>query len=79
MTLRKPLKHQNALRVTPEGHAELPSRMSNLGNSFMRRFEHFRDLTDIDQALVLHQNAIQLTPDGHANLPSLLNNLANSL
>ena len=70
--------HQRAIQLTPDGHADVPSRLNNLGNSFLCRFERTGDLTDIADAISAHQKAVQLTPDGHADMPILLNNLGNS-
>ncbi|PPR05959.1 hypothetical protein CVT26_005708, partial [Gymnopilus dilepis] len=57
---------QRALELTPEGHANLPSRLNNLGSSFAR------------QSIHLQQRALELTPEVHADLPSRLQNLGNS-
>jgi len=57
----------------------MPSRLNNLGNSFLSRFEHAGKLEDLESAISTLQKAIQLTPDAHAHMASLLNNLANSL
>ena len=72
--------HLNAClnRLTPPGHANLPSRLNNLRNSFQSRFERIGDPADIESAISNQQCAVEPTPLGHADLPSRLNNLGNS-
>jgi hypothetical protein len=53
--------------------------LNNLDSSFLRRFEHSRDLVDIDRAVSAHKQAVHLTPDGHAEEPCHLNSLGSSL
>ncbi|KIM74180.1 hypothetical protein PILCRDRAFT_80299 [Piloderma croceum F 1598] len=53
--------------------------LSNLGNSFLCRFERSGDLIDVDKAISAHEQAVHLTLDGHANKPNCLNNLGSSL
>ncbi|KAH6867440.1 CHAT domain-containing protein [Coprinopsis sp. MPI-PUGE-AT-0042] len=67
-----------AVQLTPEGHANLPGRLTNLGISFRRRFECTGDPSDIAEAISTQRRAVQLTPKGHANLPACLTNLGNS-
>jgi len=70
--------HQRAVHLTPDGHVDMPDRLSNLGISFLLRFRRTGDLADMADSISSHQRAIQLSPDGHANLPTWLNNLGNS-
>ena len=67
--------HQRAVQLTPDGHADLSSRLNNLGMSFSHRFERTGDEDDISEAIRSQQHAVQLTPDGHANLASWFNSL----
>ncbi|KAH6881194.1 CHAT domain-containing protein [Coprinopsis sp. MPI-PUGE-AT-0042] len=69
---------RRAVQLTPKGHADLPARLNNLGNSFQHRFEHTGDLSDIAEAISAQQRAVQLTPKGHADLAGRLNNLGTS-
>jgi len=69
---------QQAIQLTPNGHAHMPGWLSNLGNSFCCRFEHTGDVSDVSEAISVQQRAVQLTPNGHADMPALLNNLGNS-
>jgi len=71
--------HQRAVQLTPDGHADMPGRLSNLGGSLLCRFEHTGNLTDISNAISVLQRAVHLTPDGHADMPSWLSNLGSSL
>jgi len=57
----------------------MPSRLSSLGGSILRRFECTGDLADVANAISARQRAVQLTPDGHADMPSWLSNLGGSL
>jgi tetratricopeptide (TPR) repeat protein len=70
---------EDAVQFTPDGHADKPARLNNLGNSLLTRFERLGEMEDIEKAISSHENAMQLTPDGHADKPCLLNNLGNSL
>ncbi|KAG9123070.1 hypothetical protein FRC07_000269, partial [Ceratobasidium sp. 392] len=56
----------------------MPNHLSNLGNSWLRRFEQLGDLADIDKAIECHTQSVQLSPDGHPDMPSHLSNLGNS-
>ena len=71
--------HQRAVQLTPDGHADMPSLLNNLGGSLLCRFERTGDLADVTNAISAHQKAVQLTPDGHANMPIRLSNLVGSL
>ncbi|THU75490.1 hypothetical protein K435DRAFT_579188, partial [Dendrothele bispora CBS 962.96] len=62
------------LDLTPDGHADKPRCLSNLGNAF----ERLGELGDIKNALSVKRQAVDLTPDGHADKPGLLNNLGNA-
>ena len=66
------------MNLTPDGHADKPGRLNNLGCSFARRFERSGDLADSDRAISAHERATNLTPDGHADKPTYLSNLGNS-
>src|ERR1700722_11949850 len=70
--------HEVAVRLTPDGHADKPSRLMPLGNSFLCRFEHLGQLDDVEKAISAHEDAVRLTPNGHADKPSRLVNLGNS-
>lgn len=70
---------QLAIQLTPDDHADLPVRLSNLGTAFLRRFERTGDLDDISQAIKHQQRAIYLIPEGHSHLAGQLNNLGNEL
>ncbi|KAH6881216.1 CHAT domain-containing protein [Coprinopsis sp. MPI-PUGE-AT-0042] len=66
---------RRAEQLTPDGHADLPGCLNNLGNSILCRFERTGDLSDIAEAISAQRRAVQLTPEGHADLPGCLNNL----
>ncbi|KAH6881201.1 CHAT domain-containing protein [Coprinopsis sp. MPI-PUGE-AT-0042] len=68
----------SAVQLTPESHADLPGRLTNLGISFRRRFEHTGDVSDMAEAISVQHKAVQLTSEGHADLPACLNNLGTS-
>ncbi|KAF6765337.1 CHAT domain-containing protein [Ephemerocybe angulata] len=61
--------------MTPQGHANLPSRLTNLGGMLCTRFQRSGELSDLTDAITLHQKGVKLTPRGHADLPAMLNNL----
>lgn len=54
--------HQKAVKLTPQGHAELPVALTNLGNSFHCRFERTGELSDIAEAISLQRKAVDITP-----------------
>ncbi|KAJ7921718.1 CHAT domain-containing protein [Mycena leptocephala] len=68
-----------AVALTADGHPDKPSRLNNLGNSLLRRFERLGDLDDLNQSVFRFQAAVALTPDSHPTKPSWLNNLGSSL
>ncbi|KAJ7208241.1 TPR-like protein, partial [Mycena pura] len=70
---------EDALRLTPDGHLDIPERLNDLGLSLLRRFQRLGDLSDINKAVLMLEDAVQLTPDGHPDKPGRLNNLGNSL
>jgi len=70
--------HQRAVQLTLDSDVKMPSRLNNLGTSFLHRFGRTGDLTDIANAISAHQEAVQITPDGHIDMPDALNNLGNS-
>ncbi|TEB19792.1 hypothetical protein FA13DRAFT_1843468 [Coprinellus micaceus] len=63
---------EKALQMTPEGHADLPSYLGDLGVYVMCS-------GDLFSSVWLHQRAVELTPEGHPHLPGLLFNLGDSL
>src|SRR5271169_3754475 len=70
--------YQKAVHLTPQGHADMPSLLNNLGNSLCTRFKCTGDLTDISEAISSHQKAVHLTPQGHADMSAWLGNLGSS-
>ncbi|KAF5340523.1 hypothetical protein D9758_015816 [Tetrapyrgos nigripes] len=66
---------QQAVDITPDGHASKASRLNNLGIAFQSRFERLGELGDIENAIQFQQQAVDITPDGHASKASRLNNL----
>ncbi|KAJ7440875.1 CHAT domain-containing protein [Mycena latifolia] len=65
--------------LTPEGHPDKPSQLSNLGNCLLSSFEWFGNLTDLDESVSTARAAVTLTPEGHPDMCLWLNNLGNSL
>ncbi|KAF5331280.1 hypothetical protein D9611_013071 [Ephemerocybe angulata] len=70
---------QKAVNLTPQGHADLPSRLNNLGCSLTCRFECTGELSQVWDAIAEYQKAVDLTPQGHADLPNYLTNLGGSV
>ncbi|KAF6759269.1 TPR-like protein [Ephemerocybe angulata] len=68
---------QQAVDVTPHGHARMPRFLANLRTSYLFRFERTGVLSDITQAISVQQRAVEITPQGHEDLPGLLNDLGN--
>ncbi|KAJ7612188.1 CHAT domain-containing protein [Roridomyces roridus] len=70
---------EDAVRLTPEGHADRASMLSNLGNSLMTHFEQLGSIEDLQRSVSVHEDALCLTPESHPDRASLLSNLGNSL
>ncbi|KAF6751899.1 hypothetical protein DFP72DRAFT_1171989 [Ephemerocybe angulata] len=70
---------QQAVDLTPEGDANLPGRLCNLGNALLIRHRETGELTDIVDAIGMQRKAVELIPEGSANVPGLFNNLGTSL
>ncbi|KAJ7465619.1 CHAT domain-containing protein [Mycena latifolia] len=68
-----------AVRMTLEGHPDMPSRLNNLGISLCRRFDRLGDFIDLNESVSTFKAIVSLTPEGHPDKPSQLNNLGNSL
>ncbi len=71
--------NQQAVNLTPDGHADKPRRLNNLGGALQSRFKRSGEWEDLEQAIQLNQQAVNLTPDGHADKPMYLNNLGGAL
>lgn len=53
--------------------------LSNLGTTFISRYESTEDITYLDYAITFMDEAIASTPDNHRDLPARLRNLSNAL
>ena len=69
------LNLQQAVKLTPEGHSDLPVMLNNLGISYQSCFSRTEDIADLTEAIQKFQQAVQLTPKGHPDLPARLGNL----
>ncbi|KAE9390268.1 TPR-like protein [Gymnopus androsaceus JB14] len=69
---------EQACELVPEGHADKPGLLSNLGAAYISRFNCLGELSDIESAIFALKQAVELTPDGHDDKPSWLNNLGNA-
>ncbi|KAJ7131344.1 TPR-like protein [Mycena epipterygia] len=70
---------EEAVRLTPEGHCDKPSRLNSLGNLLLERFERVGGLDDINKSVEIFENAVGLILDGEPNKPMMLSNLGNAL
>ncbi|KAE9406010.1 hypothetical protein BT96DRAFT_876203 [Gymnopus androsaceus JB14] len=70
---------KQAVELTPDGHADKPGMLNNLGHAYQERFSHLGELSDMESAIVAMKQAVELTPDGHPDKPSLLNSLVRGL
>ncbi|THU77350.1 TPR-like protein [Dendrothele bispora CBS 962.96] len=73
------LVSQQAVDLSPDGHAHKAALLNNLGSAFFRRFNHLGELRDVENAILVNQQAVDLAPDGHADKAALLHNLGNAL
>ena len=53
---------QKVVRLTPNGHANMPGQLNDLGVSFICHFKRTGNVSDISEAISVQQRAIQLTP-----------------
>lgn len=70
---------QKAVDLTPEGHADLPSRLSNLGTAFASLYQETKSLADIESAISVLQRAVEICPEGNFYLPYYLQNSSATL
>ena len=70
--------HQEAIKLTPNNHADLPKWLNNLGIAYQNRFEEAGQLSDLTQAIYNQEKAIQLTSESYTFLPRWLIHLGNS-
>ncbi|KAJ7218392.1 TPR-like protein [Mycena pura] len=70
---------QDAVHLTPDGHANKPLWLGNLGTALLAQFERLGDLNDLNKALSIQEDGVRLTPNGHPDKQVWLNNLGNSL
>ncbi|KDN46877.1 hypothetical protein RSAG8_03954, partial [Rhizoctonia solani AG-8 WAC10335] len=61
-----------ALDLIPDGHPDLPLRLSGLGISCFLRFQRLGELDDIQKSIQYETRALDLTPEGHPDMPSRL-------
>lgn len=57
----------------------MPGRLNSLGNSLMRHFATFGELSDLNRSIELQEDAVKLSSDEHPDKPNFLNSLACSL
>ncbi|KAE9406224.1 TPR-like protein [Gymnopus androsaceus JB14] len=69
---------RQAVELIPNGHADKPVLLTNLGYAYQLQFGHLGDLGDIENAIAALKQAIELTPDGHARKPQQLCNLGSA-
>ncbi|KAF8181697.1 hypothetical protein K438DRAFT_1767777 [Mycena galopus ATCC 62051] len=80
---------EDAVRLTPDGDVNKPSRLTSLGNSLKTCFRLLGDTADCTKAFLMHQEAVNLTQDaeasssldscGHPQIPSQLTCLGDTL
>jgi tetratricopeptide (TPR) repeat protein len=69
-------KFQEAVDLTPKGHADKAERLQNLARSFSHRYTKLGDEEDLKAALKYDQEAVDLTPEGHPGEAGRLQQLA---
>ncbi|KAJ7121058.1 CHAT domain-containing protein [Mycena epipterygia] len=70
---------QQAVKLTPDKHPVKPLLLNNLGTALSYHFERLRDISDINEAILVTQQGVKLSPDGHPDKPKLLTNLGRAL
>jgi len=66
---------QQSVKLTPEGHPVLPSRLNNLGSSYLSLFKRTENTAYIALAIQYLEQAVKYTPEGHSDMPRWLSNL----
>ncbi|QRW12412.1 aromatic di-alanine and TPR containing protein [Ceratobasidium sp. AG-Ba] len=64
--------------LTHDGHPDKSGRLSNLGISWLSRFRHFGELSDLDRALECQSQSVKLIDDSHPDKPACLSSLGSS-
>ncbi|KAF5311218.1 hypothetical protein D9611_013043 [Ephemerocybe angulata] len=73
------LRFRKSLEITPEGHADMPVQLNNLGYFLHLLFSRTGDLRDLTEAISMHRRSLDLTSEGEERIPIWLNNLGLSL
>ncbi|KAF7363121.1 hypothetical protein MVEN_00664600 [Mycena venus] len=68
-----------AVTVTPDGHPDKPTMLSNLSNSLFQLFKQLGDISDLNKSIRIKEDAVQLMPNGHPDKPARLSNLGTFL
>jgi tetratricopeptide (TPR) repeat protein len=63
--------HERAISISPRDNR--PAQLNVLGSSYLARYDRYRDIRDIDQAVFRHQEAVDLTTDAHQRIGRLVN------
>ncbi|KAG8735003.1 hypothetical protein FRC10_011092 [Ceratobasidium sp. 414] len=54
---------RHALQLTPDGHADLPRHLYNLGKFLLHRYHRLKELSDLDEAILFLNRAIPRVVD----------------
>jgi hypothetical protein len=68
---------EEVARLTPDGHPDWPTSLSNLGHSLLSRFQRLGDFSDIDRSISLEEEAVRIAADGCPDKPVFLTHLGN--
>ncbi|HEY0636113.1 MAG TPA: CHAT domain-containing protein [Pseudonocardiaceae bacterium] len=68
-----------AVACLPDGHPDLPARLSNLGGALLDRYEMTGSRTDLERAATTSRRAYALFPQHHPSRPLALNNFINAV
>ncbi|KAG6371225.1 hypothetical protein JVT61DRAFT_9850 [Boletus reticuloceps] len=69
---------RDAIDLAAPGHPDRSSCVSNLGVSFLDRFDRHGERSDLKEAIAMLRDALGLSPPDHSEEPRLLNNLGGS-
>ncbi|MGY2116630.1 CHAT domain-containing protein [Nocardia gipuzkoensis] len=68
---------EQALAATPSNDRNRETRLANLGNAYLMRFEHTGVMADLDRAVQVSEEAAAPKSSDHRDRPEMLSDLAN--
>ncbi len=70
---------RQAVAGTPQGHPDLPIRLTNLGTGLYERYNRAGRIEDLEKAMEVYREVLEVASPDHPNWPIYLTNLGNVL